>query len=179
MQELDSHNWAILHAKGTLNSFFKVFQMPMGKSKQLLFFCKPIAFLTFSLLSWLLKRPTVRGTWELWSLKMACYSFIGVCLRLSILFGISLWILVMLIIVMEMEKAVQEPQLLLLLSQRYQVKSCSIGNKTSMRINSTGRFRMLNWSYLFELFVVSQCSPVYWFCSTLMTNDKGPILRVK
>ena len=162
-----------------MNSFFKVFQMPMGKSKQLLFFCKPIAFLTFSLLSWLLKRPTVRETWELWSLKMACYSFIGVCLRLLILSGISLWILVMLIIVMGMEKAVQEPQLLLLLSQRYQVKSCSIGNKTSMRINSTGRFRMLNWSYLFELFVVSQCSPVYWFCSTLTTNGKEPILRVK
>ena len=74
---------------------------------------------------------------------------------------------------MGMEKAVQEPQLLLLLSQRYQVKSCSIGNKTSMRINSTGRFRMLNWSYLFEVFVVSQCSPVYWFCSTLTTNGKS------
>ena len=32
---------------------------------------------------------------------------------------------------------------------------------------------MLNLSYLFQLFFVSQCSPVYWFCSTLMTNGKG------
>ena len=61
MQQLDRSKLGNI-AKGTVNSFFKVLQMPMGKRKQLLFFFKPIVFLSFSLLSWLLKRPTVRGT---------------------------------------------------------------------------------------------------------------------
>ena len=60
MQELDSHNWQ--YCERHVNSFFKVFQMPIGKSKHLMFFFRPIAFLNFSLLAWLVKRPTVRGT---------------------------------------------------------------------------------------------------------------------